>query len=498
MDGDHVAFSRPQPAPQLPTPADSAIDGLSDAGKVLNLKKVPKGKGTRVTTGDIDMQKSQDCLPESNNASRSVSGATLVTSTSQSSLLKNGIAALNMNWRVSEGDLAYKAEQPCEAAAQSLDEVMEKAEKAAAKKAKTEENARIRESKIKAADEKATRRSKRASMMDVMSGLASSVLGKRARDTPDDTRKSGLRPRSMYEPLTAGTPTFEGPTAKKRRLSEGDAGKAVTEESRAIPQKSIPLRKEKRWLRSGLYAGQSRNFDPRLTESKNRKKQNAKEAEPIKENSVLPLPMFAGERLLKYGRDFKLPFDIFSPLPDRQPKPDEWRKTNKNVFIGDAADYWRTIKFQEHSTCMCKEGTGCDDHCMNRFMFYECDERNCNLNEEQCGNRSFKDLQQRTKKGGKYNVGVEVIKTIDRGYGVRSNRTFEPNQIIVEYTGEIVTQEEAETRMHTTYKDNEVCLLTKSSAPADNLTVLLPDALRPEHDHRRHPGFHYSICQPLL
>jgi hypothetical protein len=43
------------------------------------------------------------------------------------------------------------------------------------------------------------------------------------------------------------------------------------------------------------------------------------------------LPMFAGERLLKMGRDFELPFDIYSPLPPGQPKPNEWRKTNKST-----------------------------------------------------------------------------------------------------------------------------------------------------------------------
>lgn len=88
-------------------------------------------------------------------------------------------------------------------------------------------------------------------------------------------------------------------------------------------------------------------------------------------------------------------------------------------------------------------------------MFYECDDSNCRLGPE-CGNRSFEELKQRTRAGGKYNIGVEVIKTQDRGYGVRSNRTFEPNQIIVEYTGEIITQAECESRMRSVYKNNEV------------------------------------------
>ncbi len=89
-------------------------------------------------------------------------------------------------------------------------------------------------------------------------------------------------------------------------------------------------------------------------------------------------------------------------------------------------------------------------------MFYECDDTNCRLGAELCTNRSFELLRQRCKAGGKYNIGVEVIKTLDRGYGVRSNRTFAPNQIIVEYAGEIITQDESDERMNTRYKDNEV------------------------------------------
>lgn len=92
-------------------------------------------------------------------------------------------------------------------------------------------------------------------------------------------------------------------------------------------------------------------------------------------------------------------------------------------------------------------------------MFYECDDSNCNLGAEFCTNRAFEDLRQRCKTGGKYNIGVEVIKTTDRGYGVRSNRTFDANQIIVEYAGEIITQDECDSRMANVYKDNEVSLL---------------------------------------
>ena len=91
-------------------------------------------------------------------------------------------------------------------------------------------------------------------------------------------------------------------------------------------------------------------------------------------------------------------------------------------------------------------------------MLYECDSNNCNAGKEHCTNRSFADLRARynSKKGRKYHVGVDVIKTKDRGHGIRADRTFEPNQVIVEYTGEIITQEECDRRINTVYKNAEV------------------------------------------
>ena len=486
IQSDTIVVQRDNLVDSLPTPDESATDVSSQVSQSMDLKEVSQGRAKQVPRSKKARQ-SEDCLLEITNIAddkgRSVSGETLVTSTSQSSLLRSGITALDLPWSMSsifhdgkEDDIEAGKEN--QMSTETLlpitdEEENERLEKAAARKARMEENSRIHEAKVKAADDKATRRSSRAPMLskagELVSDVASNVLGKRGRDAYEKgidrmgSLKNSMRPKSMAETSSATIPSFEGPMSKKRRLSDGDVPLTESQPSR----KSFSRRKEKRWLVQGLYAGQPRTFDGRLTESKNKRKQDDKPSEPVKENSLFPLPMFAGERLLKQGRDFKLPFDVFSPLPAGQPKPDEWRKTNKNVFIGDAADEWRDIVLKEHSTCMCRPVTGCDSDCMNRCMYYECDGRNCNLTEEQCGNRSFEGLKQRVKKGGKYNVGVEVIKTADRGYGVRSNRTFAPHQIIVEYTGEIITQDEADRRMHNYYKDNEVCCIssTISSSP---------------------------------
>ena len=108
-------------------------------------------------------------------------------------------------------------------------------------------------------------------------------------------------------------------------------------------------------------------------------------------------------------------------------------------------------------------------------MFYECDDSICRLGPD-CGNRNFAELKKRVKAGKLYDIGLEVIKTEDRGYGVRSNRTFEPNQIIVEYTGEIITQAEGEKRMRTIYKNNDVSVFFKGPMIPD-----MPSNTPPNH-----------------
>ena len=160
----------------------------------------------------------------------------------------------------------------------------------------------------------------------------SSVLGKRGLETVDAgmIKFKGLRggKRSSLRAREAEVPSFGGPATKKARFSD-----TVIEDKASLPSPAElkrPRRPTKRWLSQGLYVGQERDFDPRLNEAKNqlKKKRHSKD----RQQSFLPLPMFAGERTLENGRHFRLPFDIFSPLPPGQPKPDEWRKTQKSKF----------------------------------------------------------------------------------------------------------------------------------------------------------------------
>ncbi|POS88400.1 hypothetical protein EPUL_000047, partial [Erysiphe pulchra] len=243
---------------------------------------------------------------------------------------------------------------------------------------------------------------------------------------------------------------------KESRLQGNEFASQILKEPTTLHKINSRGKERKLWLTEGLYAGQETCSDwyEYPLDNKRRKTRSFATKKP---NKALPLPMWHGKRLIEAGRDFKLPFDICSPLPPGQPKPDEWRKTTKNRFVGEAGILWKVSKFLDSSSskCVCNPTTGCDENCQNKIMFYECDDSNCASGLDLCTNRPFAALQERRKAGGKYRVGVEVIKTADRGYGVRSTRCFEPNQIIVEYTGEIITEEECDRRMREDYKNND-------------------------------------------
>lgn len=95
------------------------------------------------------------------------------------------------------------------------------------------------------------------------------------------------------------------------------------------PPAALNRKKEKHWLSMGLYAGQGSSKDLNWF---NGVKLPTEDVPPFKPTGVLPLPVWHGQRLLFIGRDFKLPFDVCSPLPPGQPKPEGWGKTSSSKF----------------------------------------------------------------------------------------------------------------------------------------------------------------------
>jgi histone-lysine N-methyltransferase ASH1L len=128
-----------------------------------------------------------------------------------------------------------------------------------------------------------------------------------------------------------------GPNGDKMPVEESAKDKkkdSATEET--IEVHTRKGRRTKRWLDRGLYAGQP--TPTTLSDGLSTAAEKKRLAEipefpsnaPI--NKTFPLPMFNGLRTLMNGRDFKLPFDVFNPLPPGQPKPEHWTKISKSML----------------------------------------------------------------------------------------------------------------------------------------------------------------------
>ncbi len=178
-----------------------------------------------------------------------------------------------------------------------------------------------------------------------------SVLGKRSRKTFDDS-VAGLAKAKRELRNLADTPEFAkidtAPVVhevwsngklvtpdslrKKKKAQEILATKPKEDAAKPAEKPKPSGKKQKLWLSKGLYAGQQQDistFDW-FKESSIKMREDMEDVAPFRPNSFMPLPMWHGQRLLQMGRDFKLPFDICSPLPPGQPKPDEWRKTSSS------------------------------------------------------------------------------------------------------------------------------------------------------------------------
>ncbi|KAG9960253.1 SET domain-containing protein, partial [Aureobasidium melanogenum] len=315
-------------------------------------------------------------------------------------------------------------------------------------------------------------------------GRVKSVLGKREREASEIDKTDRRQSRRLLA-IEAPKDTKEeaqqddGVAEKPERVERpSKLARLSSSFSISMPQVFSAKNKKptKRYETQGLYAGQTlSSYDDQSIPKPSRKPTG--KARPLstsflpdatqsqKRNNLVALPMFS---YLERERPFTIPYDVFAPVYHQrgEEKPKDWGKVHKNRLVGDAIHYWKKPYF-ERSLCICtppvpgSSEPGCGEHCLNRAMDYECDSNNCGLG-DLCTNRDFAGLAVRMERANKadkksayylFNAGVEVIKTPDRGFGVRACRSYEPNEIITEYTGEIITPNEAGRRIREDYKD---------------------------------------------
>jgi [histone H3]-lysine4 N-trimethyltransferase ASH1L len=164
-------------------------------------------------------------------------------------------------------------------------------------------------------------------------GIAGLVKAKRELRNLADTNefaKIDTKP-VIHEVWSNGKLVTSEPPKKKKKVEDAPAPATKAEVAKSV-EKKVNGKREKVWLNKGLYAGQDRNLDW-FSDYSEQMKKDANNLPDFKPVGLLPLPMWHGQRLLHVGRHFKLPFDVCSPLPPGQPKPDEWRKTSSSKLL---------------------------------------------------------------------------------------------------------------------------------------------------------------------
>ncbi|XP_031431712.1 histone-lysine N-methyltransferase ASH1L-like isoform X3 [Clupea harengus] len=204
----------------------------------------------------------------------------------------------------------------------------------------------------------------------------------------------------------------------------------------------MPQPPMKKFERAGLYSDVYKTEDPE-SQLRQLSRDTLEYIPGEHEHGLMPAPIHVGKYLRLKRIDFQLPYDIqwlwkHNQL-HRKPDPPAYRKITSNVFVDV-----KPISEQTATQCACKPletsaEKGCvDGDCLNRRMCVECVPSLCPCG-EQCGNQA---LQRR--QGVR---GLERCRGRGTGWALRTPLPLRPGQLISEYLGEVVSQQEFRRRM---------------------------------------------------
>ncbi|KAG5456752.1 MAG: hypothetical protein BJ554DRAFT_3409, partial [Olpidium bornovanus] len=159
-----------------------------------------------------------------------------------------------------------------------------------------------------------------------------------------------------------------------------------------------------------------------------------------------PLPTGQGEVILNAQSEFSLSKTLLQEVASSKlrsiPSPDPYHKIRTNIFVER-----RPRKSGEAPVCDCvppaNGGPGCAENCLNRLLLYECPAKLCPCG-EQCTNQR---LQRRERV-----THLEVFWTGARGHGLRTLVPIRAGALVVEYCGEVISQQEMQRRADTVYR----------------------------------------------
>ncbi|XP_015795908.1 uncharacterized protein LOC107372226 [Tetranychus urticae] len=168
-------------------------------------------------------------------------------------------------------------------------------------------------------------------------------------------------------------------------------------------------------------------------------------------STLLPPPLYAGQKVRRTRSNFKLPYDIWLQSTRGQligsafNSTRAYKKIKSNVFVNV-----KPISVDEEQSCNCKKPSdasekGCLSDCLNRLMYVECSPNLCPCG-DQCANQRMQKHE--------WSPGLQRFETPNRGWGIRTTEPIKRGEFILEYIGEVVNVQEFRFRMAERYNND--------------------------------------------
>lgn len=221
---------------------------------------------------------------------------------------------------------------------------------------------------------------------------------------------------------------------------------------------------KKKFQKAGLYSDVYKTDDPR-GQLLQLKKEKLEYIPGEHEYGLLPAPIHVGKYLRQKRIDFQLPYDILWLWKHDQlyKRPDVplYKKIRSNVYVDV-----KPLSGYEATTCNCRSpedhsAKGCMDDCLNRMIFAECSPSTCPCGEH-CDNQRIQRHE--------WVQCLERFRTEGKGWGIRTKEPLRSGQFIIEYLGEVVSEQEFRSRMMEQYfsHSGQYCLNLDSGMVIDS------------------------------
>ncbi|XP_037548842.1 histone-lysine N-methyltransferase ASH1L isoform X3 [Nematolebias whitei] len=202
---------------------------------------------------------------------------------------------------------------------------------------------------------------------------------------------------------------------------------------------------KKKFQKAGLYSDVYKTEDPR-SQILQLKKEKLEYVPGEHEYGLFPAPIHVGKYLRQKRIDFQLPYDILwlwkHDQLHKRPDVPLYKKIRSNVYVDV-----KPLSGYETTTCNCRSPEnltekGCLDDCLNRMSFAECSPSTCPCSDK-CDNQHIQRHD--------WVQCLERFRAEGKGWGIRTKEPLRSGQFIIEYLGEVVSEQEFRNRMMQQY-----------------------------------------------